>query len=204
MTACNANEASELKSETQPKEVQVTDQPIPIVIETSAGNIELELYPDKAPVSVKNFLGYVESGFYDNTIFHRVIRGFMIQGGGFDKDHAEKQSGEPIVNEAGNGLKNLRGTIAYARTNVVNSATAQFFINHGDNASLNHQNETQAGFGYAVFGKVTKGIEVVDKIAGVKTGTKKMTIMYQGQKKQQPYQDVPLEPVIVKSIKVVQ
>ncbi len=201
MTSCNEKNADEMKSDTQSKGDQVTDQPVQIVMETTAGTIELELYPGKAPVSVKNFLSYVESGFYENTIFHRVIRGFMIQGGGFDKDHVEKQSGDPIVNEAGNGLKNLRGTIAYARTNVINSATSQFFINHRDNPSLDHRDESQAGFGYAVFGKVTKGIEVVDKIASVQTGTKKMVIQYEGKEYQQPHQDVPLEPVIIKSVK---
>jgi peptidyl-prolyl cis-trans isomerase A (cyclophilin A) len=201
LTSCNEKNADEMKSDTQSKGDQVTDQPVQIVMETTAGTIELELYPGKAPVSVKNFLSYVESGFYENTIFHRVIRGFMIQGGGFDKDHVEKQSGDPIVNEAGNGLKNLRGTIAYARTNVINSATSQFFINHRDNPSLDHRDESQAGFGYAVFGKVTKGIEVVDKIASVQTGTKKMVIQYEGKEYQQPHQDVPLEPVIIKSVK---
>lgn len=182
---------------------QVTDQSVQVVLKTTEGDIRLELYSDKAPVSVKNFLGYVESGFYDNTIFHRVIRGFMIQGGGFDKNHVEKETGEPIVNEADNGLKNLRGTIAYARTNVINSATSQFFINHRDNPSLNHRDDTQAGYGYAVFGEVTEGMDVVDKIAAVPTGTKTMTVNYQGRQYQQPHQDVPLEPVVIKSARVV-
>ena len=202
-TSCTSNESGALKSEAKAEGAQVSDQPVHIVMETTAGNIELELYPDKAPVSVKNFLAYVDSGFYNNTIFHRVIRGFMIQGGGFDKNHVEKETGDPIVNEAGNGLKNLRGTIAYARTNVVNSATSQFFINHRDNPSLDHRDESQAGFGYAVFGKVTKGMEVVDKIAGVKTGTKKMTVNYQGKEYHQSFQDVPVDPVVIKAIKVV-
>jgi len=203
LISCTNSESGEMQSQSQAKGTPVSEQPVQIVMETSAGNIELELYPDKAPISVKNFLGYVESGFYDNTIFHRVIRGFMIQGGGFDKDHKEKESGEPIVNEAGNGLMNKRGTIAYARTNVINSATSQFFINHQDNPNLDHRDESQAGFGYAVFGKVTKGMEVVDKIAGVKTGSRKVTINYQGKMFEQPYQDVPVTPVVIKTVKVI-
>jgi peptidyl-prolyl cis-trans isomerase A (cyclophilin A) len=161
-----------------------------VLIQTSLGDIELELNPDKAPVSVENFLSYVQSGFYANTIFHRVISGFMIQGGGFDKDLNQKPTRDPIKNEAGNGLSNLRGTIAYARTNVVNSATAQFFINHKDNPFLDHRDESDQGFGYAVFGKVVQGMDVVDKIAAVKTGV------------QRGMGDVPVTPVVVLSVKV--
>jgi peptidyl-prolyl cis-trans isomerase A (cyclophilin A) len=161
-----------------------------VLMQTSLGDIELELNAAKAPVSVENFLGYVKSGFFTNTVFHRVIQGFMIQGGGFDKDLVQKPTQAPIKNEAGNGLSNKRGTIAYARTNVVNSATSQFFINHKDNAFLDHRDESDAGFGYAVFGKVVKGMDVVDKIAEVKTGTLK------------GMQDAPVTPVIILSVKV--
>jgi peptidyl-prolyl cis-trans isomerase A (cyclophilin A) len=157
-----------------------------VLMQTSLGDIELELNAAKAPVSVENFLGYVNSGFYTNTVFHRVISGFMIQGGGFTRDMVQKPAKAPIKNEAGNGLSNKRGTLAYARTNVVNSATSQFFINHKDNAFLDHRDETDAGFGYAVFGKVLKGMDVVDKIAAVQTGA----------------QDVPVTPVIILSVKV--
>jgi peptidyl-prolyl cis-trans isomerase A (cyclophilin A) len=157
-----------------------------VLMQTSLGDIELDLNPAKAPISVENFLGYVNAGFYANTVFHRVIQGFMIQGGGFTKDMVQKPTQAPIKNEAGNGLANKRGTIAYARTNVVNSATSQFFINHKDNAFLDHRDESDEGFGYAVFGKVVKGMEVVDKIAQVQTGA----------------QDVPVTPVIILSVKV--
>ena len=162
-----------------------------VVLNTNMGEIELELYPAKAPVSVKNFLSYVKSGFYNGTIFHRVISGFMIQGGGYDVNLNKKPTRSPIVNEAGNGLKNYRGTIAYARTNVVNSATSQFFINLVDNHFLDHKNNTPSGFGYAVFGKVIRGMGVVDKIGKVKTGIKK------------GMRDVPLKPVVILSAKVV-
>jgi peptidyl-prolyl cis-trans isomerase B (cyclophilin B) len=162
-----------------------------VSFETTLGNIVVELYPDKAPVSVENFIGYIKSGFYNGTIFHRVIDNFMIQGGGFDKDLNQKETREPIVNEAANGLKNYRGTLAYARTNVVNSATSQFFINVADNDFLNHRDKTQQGYGYAVFGKVIQGMDVVDKIKKVKTGV------------QGGMQDVPLVPVVILSAKVV-
>jgi peptidyl-prolyl cis-trans isomerase A (cyclophilin A) len=161
-----------------------------VLIQTSMGDIELELNRVKAPVSVGNFLEYVNSGFYTNTVFHRVIKGFMIQGGGFDKDLVQKSTQAQIKNEAGNGLLNKRGTIAYARTNVVNSATSQFFINHKDNAFLDHRDESDAGFGYAVFGKVIKGMDVVDKIAETPTGVQK------------GMGDVPLQPVVILSVKV--
>ena len=166
----------------------VAQNPV-VLMDTSMGVVEIELFQDKAPITVKNFLTYVEESFFDNTIFHRVIDNFMIQGGGFTEDMQQKSTRDAIKNEATNGLKNDRGTIAMARTNVIDSATAQFFINVKDNAFLNHQDD-QASFGYAVFGKVTAGMDVVDKIKAVKTGRKG------------PFDDVPIEPVIIKSIRV--
>lgn len=142
-----------------------------VLLETTAGDILLELYPDKAPKTVENFLKYVDEGFYDNTIFHRVIPDFMIQGGGMDARMREKATHEPVQNEADNGLKNERGAIAMARTMDPHSASAQFFINHADNDFLNFRAPTQDGWGYAVFGKVIDGMDVVDKIAKVKTGS---------------------------------
>jgi peptidyl-prolyl cis-trans isomerase A (cyclophilin A)/peptidyl-prolyl cis-trans isomerase B (cyclophilin B) len=159
-------------------------------IETDLGAIELELDEKKAPVTVKNFVDYAKSGHYNDTIFHRVIDGFMIQGGGFTADMNQKSTKEPIRNEAMNGLKNARGTIAMARTMVVDSATSQFFINLVDNSFLDFRNPTAQGFGYAVFGKVTKGMETVDKIAKVQTGSRGM------------HQDVPVKPVVIKKITV--
>lgn len=143
-----------------------------VVFETNMGEIVIEVYPEEAPVSVQNFTKYVEDGFYDGTIFHRVIDGFVIQGGGFDMQMNRKETRPPIENEAHNGLKNLRGTLSYARTNVVNSATSQFFINLKDNASLDHRNRSDAGYGYAVFGKVVRGMAAVDAIAKISTGEK--------------------------------
>ena len=156
-----------------------------VVFETNKGNFEVELYANKAPITVNNFLSYVNDGFYDGLIFHRVIDGFMIQGGGFDKDLSQKETKDPIKNEAGNGLKNEKYTIAMARTNVVDSATSQFFINVADNVFLDYTDETARGYGYAVFGKVVSGTEVVDKIKMVETTSKA------------GYQDVPVEPVII-------
>ncbi len=141
-----------------------------VVLITSLGEIEVELDEAKAPISVANFLEYVDNGFYDGVIFHRVISGFMIQGGGFTPALQQKPARAPIQNEAANGLKNLRGTLAMARTNAPHSASAQWFINHKDNSFLDHPG--QDGWGYAVFGKVTQGMDVVDKIAAVKTGRK--------------------------------
>lgn len=143
-----------------------------VVMETSQGEIVLELYPDKAPLTVKNFLVYIETGFFNGTIFHRVIPGFMIQGGGFSANMQMKATLPPIKNEAGNGLKNDRGTIAMARTRDPHSATAQFFINTVDNTFLNYKSQTISGWGYAVFGKVIQGMQVVDAISKVETGTK--------------------------------
>ena len=160
-----------------------------VKLETSMGNIVIELNEQGAPVSVKNFIEYVEAGFYDGVIFHRIIPGFMIQGGGFTKEMVKKDNLDPIVNEAQNGLSNMRGTIAMARTNDPDSATAQFFINHSDNDFLNYIDDSKAG--YAVFGKVTEGMDVVDAIASVETTTRN------------GMDDVPVEPVIIQSVKVV-
>lgn len=157
-----------------------------VLLETSMGSIKVKLHPDKAPVTVENFLRYVKEGHYDGLIFHRVIGNFMIQGGGFTPEMQEKRPAyPPIRNEAGNGLSNDRGTIAMARTNVVDSATAQFFINTVNNDFLNHADETPRGFGYAVFGEVVEGLDVVDKIRNVPTGRVGM------------FQDVPKEPVMI-------
>ena len=155
-----------------------------IVFSTSMGEIKIEMHASKAPVSVKNFYDYVEAGFYDDTIFHRVIPGFMIQGGGFDIHMNQKQTKAPIVNEADNGLKNERGTLSMARTQDVNSATSQFFLNVSDNAFLDHGDRD---FGYAVFATVVEGMDVVDEIVGVETGSVGM------------HQDVPIHPVFIKS-----
>jgi len=141
-----------------------------VIIETSMGTIQAELWPDKAPVTVKNFLTYADEKFYDGLIFHRVMKGFMIQGGGFDAKMSKKPPRAPIVNEAATGTPNDRGTLAMARTGVVDSATAQFFINLVNNTSLNHRNDSARGFGYCAFGKVIEGLDVVDKIASVATG----------------------------------
>ena len=161
-----------------------------VTMETSMGTITLELDDAKAPETVANFVQYAKDGHYDGTIFHRVIDGFMIQGGGFTKDMNQKETREPIRNEAMNGLKNLRGTIAMARTMVVDSATSQFFINLVDNDFLDFQNPTPQGFGYAVFGKVVDGMDVVDQIAKVKTG-------FSG-----PHQNVPEEAIVIKKVVV--
>ncbi len=160
-----------------------------VTLETSMGNIVIELDQKAAPITVKNFPEYVQAGFYDGTIFHRVIPGFMIQGGGFTADLKRKNTRSPIVNEAWNSHSNARGTIAMARTSDPDSATSQFFINHKDNAPLDYADSAHPG--YAVFGKVTQGMDVVDAIAAVKTTTR------DGMK------DVPVEPVTIKSAKVV-
>ena len=160
-----------------------------VIMETSLGKMKIELFAKEAPVSVKNFLEYANKGFYSGTIFHRVIQGFMIQGGGFTTEFKQKPTNAPITNEAGNGLKNDRGTIAMARTGAPDSATSQFFINVVNNDGLNRPRPD--GFGYAVFGKVIEGMDVVDKIRAVKTG------FYKGM------QDVPETPVVIKSVTVV-
>src|SRR5678815_1733304 len=143
-----------------------------VELKTSAGSIVVELYPDKAPKTVENFLQYAKDGFFDGTIFHRVIAGFMIQGGGFTADFKQKQTRAPVRNEAETGLKNTTGTIAMARTSDPHSATAQFFINVADNEFLNHKSESPQGWGYAVFGKVVAGADIVDAIEQVATGRK--------------------------------
>ena len=157
-----------------------------VLMKTSLGDIVIELYPEKAPKTVENFLQYVDDGFYSGLVFHRVIGNFMIQGGGFDKDMKQKTTRGPIPLESRNGLKNDAGTIAMARTSVPDSATSQFFINTVNNASLNHPNPD--GNGYAVFGKVVSGMETVEKIAKVKTG------------RSGPHGDVPVEPVLIESV----
>ena len=162
-----------------------------IEMKTTFGVITLELDAEKAPKTVENFVRYATEGFYDGTIFHRVIDNFMIQGGGFDAEMQQKETAEPVENEADNGLKNDRGTIAMARTMDPHSATAQFFLNVKDNDFLNHSGKNMQGWGYAVFGKVTEGEEVIDKIRGVPTGN------------QAGHQDVPLEPIIIESVTVV-
>ena len=160
------------------------------VIETTMGTITLELDDEKSPATVANFAQYAKDGHYDGTIFHRVIDGLMIQGGGFTKDMNQKKTREPVRNEAMNGLKNKRGTIAMARTMVVDSATSQFFINLVDNDFLDFQSPTPQGFGYAVFGKVVAGMEAVDAIAKVKTGSVG------------PHQNVPETPVVIRKVTV--
>ncbi|APZ42338.1 peptidylprolyl isomerase [Acidihalobacter ferrooxydans] len=168
----------------------MTDNANPTVeLTTSHGTIVLELFPEKAPVTVENFLAYVDDGFFDDTIFHRVIPNFMIQGGGLSEDMHQKAGKAPIRNEADNGLKNEVGTIAMARTAVPDSATSQFFINVKDNDFLNFQAKTQSGWGYCVFGRVTDGMDVVRTIEGVKTGNRG------------GHQDVPVEPVHIVSAK---
>jgi len=186
---CERNQSKQKSSEkTEGQIMSESKRGNPMVImSTSEGNIKIELYMDKAPITVENFLGYAKEGFYDGTIFHRVIPGFMIQGGGFTPDMHQKPTKAPIKNEADNGLTNDKGTIAMARTSAVDSATSQFFINHSDNNSLNHGSRD---FGYAVFGKVIDGMDVVDKIAGVKNGSKGM------------HQNVPEEVVMIESVRV--
>jgi peptidyl-prolyl cis-trans isomerase B (cyclophilin B) len=162
-----------------------------IAINTSAGTIVVELNETEAPATAKNFQQYVEEGFYNGTIFHRVIPNFMIQGGGMDTDMREQKTREPIANEADNGLKNLRGTIAMARTQDPHSATAQFFVNLKDNDFLDHRSKDMMGWGYTVFGKVVEGMEIVDKIAGVATGSRGM------------HQDVPKDSIVIETAEVV-
>lgn len=159
-----------------------------VVIQTNMGGITVELFKNKAPKTVENFLAYVKAGYYRGTVFHRVIKSFMIQGGGLTASLVRKQPGAAIPNEATNGLKNERGTIAMARTDAVNSATSQFFINTANNESLNHRGESPDQFGYAVFGKVIAGMDVVDKIEGVATETKGAS------------KNVPVQPVVIKTV----
>ncbi len=159
-----------------------------VYVKTNVGGFTIELYPDKAPETVANFLNYVDKGYYAGTVFHRVIKGFMIQGGGFTPDMSQKEPAPPIKNEAYNGLKNKKYTIAMARTNVIDSATSQFFINTADNTALDFREKSQTGFGYCVFGKVIEGTDVIDKIEMVQTTSKGS------------YDDVPVKPVIIKAM----
>lgn len=187
---------SSVETVAAPVQEKVTIQPAPaksdaviVVIDTSMGKIEAELWPKKAPKTVANFLSYAEDKFFDGLIFHRVIDGFMIQGGGFEKSMRQKTPKAPIVNEARADTPNAKGTLAMARTMNVNSATAQFFVNLKDNAFLDHKNKTQRGYGYCVFGKVTSGMDVVDKIAKVRT------------KRFGQHEALPVTPVVINSIR---
>ena len=183
VTSCAEN--NNVAEVEQQKEKVMTE----VIIKTSLGDINLELNNEKAPITVENFISIAESGYYEGTIFHRVINDFMIQGGGLTSDMSNKSSGtSPIQNEANNGLSNDRGTIAMARTMDPHSATSQFFINHKDNGFLNHTGETSQGWGYAVFGVVTDGMDVVDQIAEVATGSSGA------------YQDVPEEVITIESV----
>lgn len=183
VTSCAEN--NNVAEVEQQKEKVMTE----VIIKTSLGDINLELNNEKAPITVENFISIAESGYYEGTIFHRVINGFMIQGGGLTADMSNKSSGtSSIQNEANNGLSNDRGTIAMARTMDPHSATSQFFINHKDNGFLNHTGETSQGWGYAVFGVVTDGMDVVDQIAEVATGSSGA------------YQDVPQEVITIESV----
>lgn len=163
-----------------------------VIIRTTFGDIKLELDAEKAPATVANFLDYARSGFYDGTIFHRVINNFMIQGGGFDTDMQQKSVGAPIENEADNGLKNDFGTVAMARTTDPHSATAQFFINVKDNDFLNHSGKNMQGWGYTVFARMVEGEEVLEKIRAVPTGSRG------------GHQDVPVDPVIIETVEIVE
>jgi peptidyl-prolyl cis-trans isomerase B (cyclophilin B) len=163
-----------------------------VVVDTSSGQFEIEIDAARAPKSVDNFLSYVASGHYDGTLFHRVIAGFMIQGGGYDGAYERKPTAAPVVNEADNGLTNRRGTVAMARTADPHSATAQFFVNLVDNTPLDHTDKSPQGWGYTVFGEVVEGMEVVDAIAGVPTGLLG------------PHRDVPRQPVVIEKARVVE
>ena len=172
--------------------INAEEQKTMIAMTTSMGNITIELYPEQAPVSVENFLNYVNSDFFTDLVFHRVIPGFMIQGGGLNARLQDKPGNKPISNEADNGLLNNRGTIAMARTSSPHSATSQFFINLVDNDFLNHSEKSSRGWGYAVFGKVSSGMDVVDAIAKVATGNVGM------------HQNVPLKPVVIEKVEVIE
>ena len=188
---CSKTENQTTKQPTTVKSTQETKS-VKVELSTNKGTIVLELDAAKAPASTENFLSYVRDGHYDGTIFHRVIPGFMIQGGGFDAGMQQKSTKAPIQNEADNGLKNDLGTVAMARTNDPNSATAQFFINLKNNDFLNHSSPTPQGWGYAVFGKVVEGMDVVQTIEKVATGSKGM------------HQDVPVEDVVITKATIVE
>ena len=174
------------------KENKMTDTQPKVKLTTSLGEIVIQLDSEKAPISVKNFLTYVKEGFYDGTIFHRVIPGFMAQGGGFTPDFQQKEVHKPIKNEADNGLKNTRGTLAMARTPDPDSATAQFFINYKDNAFLDHTSPTPNGWGYAVFGKVIEGMDVVEAMAKAPTGSRGS------------HQDVPQTDIVIEKAEIIE
>jgi cyclophilin family peptidyl-prolyl cis-trans isomerase len=188
LSGCGASEPGKQTVSTAPAAGQPANPRV--LIETSKGNITVELFPAQAPQSSGNFLNYVNTGFYDGLVFHRVIPNFMIQAGGMTPDMEEKPKNAPIRNEADNGLKNLRGTLAMARTGEPHSASSQFFINVADNAFLNHRGKSFEGWGYAVFGQVVDGMDVVDAIAAVPRGNRG------------PYGDVPIEPVVMKRVSV--
>jgi peptidyl-prolyl cis-trans isomerase B (cyclophilin B) len=192
VTARAEEKPAALTAPSTPAGGQAGPNPV-VLVKTSMGDVKIRLLQDKAPVSVANFLSYVDDKFYDGTIFHRVIDSFMVQGGGFDSSLAKKETRAPIKNEATNGISNKRGTVAMARTNIVDSATSQFFINVADNTFLDHKNGTPRDFGYAVFGEVIAGMEVVDRIKAVKTGAKG------------PFSsDCPLETVTIQSVRRVE
>ena len=170
----------------------MSEQNPQVMLETSMGDIKIELFKEKAPITVKNFLGYVKDGFYDGLIFHRVIKDFMVQGGGMNEALEQKKPKFAIKNEATNGLSNTRGTLAMARTAVVDSATSQFFINTVDNMFLNHSGKQHDRYGYCVFGQVLEGMDVVDQIRAVKTGNKN------------GHSDVPVEPVFITSARLIE
>ena len=179
----------EAPAEAAPKEKAAVNPMV--LLETNYGNITLELFSKEAPMSVENFLSYVKDGFYDNTVFHRVVKGFVLQAGGMTEDMAQKKQKDAIKNEATNGLSNKRGTISMARTSAINSGTSHFFVNLVDNARLDHKGKEPATYGYAVFGKVADGMDVVDKIAEVKVTTKGR------------HENVPADPVIIKKASIV-
>jgi cyclophilin family peptidyl-prolyl cis-trans isomerase len=192
-TGCNAQDTTKQATEKEANsKTSGAKMSNPIIkMETNKGTITIELNAEKAPISTENMLNYVKDGFYDGLIFHRVIPGFMIQGGGMNPDMSEKATKAQIQNEANNGLKNDRGTLAMARTNMPHSASSQFFINLKNNDFLNYKSETPQGWGYAVFGKVIKGMDVVDEIAKVKTGN------------HGHHSDVPLEAVVIKKMTII-
>ena len=193
LTGCNSNSNSSTEETTQlPSGNTITMSNPQIKFETSLGNFTAELDAAKAPNTVKNFVSYVQAGFYDGTIFHRIIPNFMIQGGGMNPDMSEKANNAAIENEADNGLKNEKGTLAMARTNDPHSATSQFFINAKDNTFLDHTGKNPQGWGYAVFGKVIEGIEVVEAIEKVKTGN------------HGHHGDVPLEAIVMNKVTIVE
>ena len=200
MVTLNAQDATKKKSSKTVKGKSKMSDSVVVMI-TSMGTIKIELNPSKAPVTVKNFLSYIDDRYYDSTVFHRVISTFMIQGGGFKAGSPirEKETKPPIVNEASNGLSNLRGTIAMARTNDPNSATSQFFINVQDNGNLDKGKADPNG--YCVFGKVIAGMDVVDKIKEVPTGNSPGIARYGGKEVPQPFQDVPQTPVVILSVR---